>query len=121
MALAPVGFVGPYFNNNRFITTMSRVVSNKIQNRYIELGVGVGILLVLLLTSINISNYLYPEKVLGVSSRDTLGKNLSDETKFWEDFLIDNPEYIPGWVELGRLDKVEKIDPNYFLVNTITP
>lgn len=34
---------------------------------------------------------------------------------FWINFLSKNPRYIPGWIEIGRVDKVNKIDPNYFL------
>jgi hypothetical protein len=67
------------------------------------------ILFLLLLTSFNIDNYLKPkdqitreEKVLGAS-----------ENGFWEDFMKENPGYIPGWVELGRVDKIMEIDPNF--------
>jgi hypothetical protein len=67
------------------------------------------ILLVLLLTSVNIENYLMPKKVLGV-------KSVANSDKvFWQDFLKKNPNYIPGWVEIGRMDKVKEIDPNYEL------
>lgn len=33
---------------------------------------------------------------------------------FWEDFMTSHPTYIDGWIELGRMDKVSEIDPNYF-------
>lgn len=33
---------------------------------------------------------------------------------FWEDLVAKHPTYIDGWVELGKMDKVSEIDPNYF-------
>lgn len=64
----------------------------------------------LLLSALNIENYLTPKKVLGIET-ETGNK----QVKFWEDFLSKNPNYIPGWTELGRLDKVKQIDPNFLL------
>ena len=50
-----------------------------------------------------------PKKVLGVETQIDL------EEKFWQEFLDKNPNYIPGWIEIGRNDKVKEIDPNYLL------
>lgn len=72
-----------------------------------DLLVYVAALFVLLLASANIENYLAPKKVLGAETKIN-----SDDT-FWQDFLTKNPNYIPGWLELGRTDKVKGIDPNY--------
>ncbi len=73
-----------------------------------ELLVFTFILLLLVLTSANVDKYLQPKKVtvLGVET-----ENKDDE--FWNEFLVKNPNYIPGWIELGRLDKAKEIDPNY--------
>jgi hypothetical protein len=65
------------------------------------------IVFLLLLTSININNYLAPKKVLGVEAQE------QDAGKFWQEFVKKNPDYAPGWVELGRVDKVKEIDPNF--------
>ena len=75
-----------------------------------ELLIYISLLVVLILTSINIDNYLKPKitKVLGT-------KTVNSEETFWQDFLINNPDYIPGWIETGRTDKVNEIDPNYLL------
>ena len=35
------------------------------------------------------------------------------ENTFWIDFVAKHPTYRDGWIELGRLDKVKEIDPNY--------
>lgn len=68
----------------------------------------------LLLSALNIENYLAPKKVLGTEIESTGSEINSEEIEFWEDFLSKNPDYIPGWIELGRYEKVKQIDPNYF-------
>lgn len=74
-----------------------------------ELFIIVAALFVLLLSATNIESYQEPKKVLGAETQ----VNLDD--KFWEEFLNKNPDYIPGWIEIGRMDKVKEIDPNYEL------
>lgn len=83
---------------------MSAKVVNKVSR---ELFIFVATLLILLLSIINIENYQRPKKVLGIETQI-----VSNDT-FWQDFLKENPNYIPGWIEIGRLDKVKEIDPNY--------
>lgn len=63
---------------------------------------------VLLLTFINISNITAKKEVR------VLGAQSEDNSKFWEDLLEKHPTYRDGWVELGRIDKIKQIDPNYF-------
>lgn len=65
------------------------------------------VLIILLLTSINIRSYLAPKAVLGVETEKV------DTGKFWSNFIEINPNYIPGLIELGRIDKAKEIDPNY--------
>lgn len=73
-----------------------------------ELLIYTFILFILVITSINVSNYLQPKRI------QVLGAETQNKTEvFWNDFLSKNPSYIPGWIELGRLDKVKEIDPNY--------
>jgi len=72
-----------------------------------ELLIFVAALFVLLLSAANIESWQSPKKVLGAESQ----ANSND--KFWEEFLEKNPNYIPGWLEIGRVDKVKEIDPNY--------
>ena len=66
-----------------------------------------------MLSLVNIKNFLstdtVPEKVLGAEIDTDITAN------FWNDFLTKNPEYIPGWLEIGRTDKAYSIDPNYQL------
>ncbi len=73
-----------------------------------ELFIYVSLLFILLITSINIDNYLGQNgtKVLGIEIENK-------EEVFWQDFLTKNPDYVPGWIEIGRMDKARKIDPNY--------
>lgn len=68
------------------------------------------VIFILFLSAYNIKSYFAPMKVLGVETQ-----SLRLEKEFWENFLKENPSYIPGWVELGRTDKVTEIDPNFFL------
>lgn len=65
--------------------------------------------IVLILTIINLNSYINPTKtkVLGAETSNTEGI-------FWYNLLKDNPDYIPGWIEIGRTDKIKLIDPNYF-------
>ena len=74
-----------------------------------EIFVYIALLLIIILTSININSYLAARKinVLGAETRVT-------DNSFWQNFLSKNPDYIPGWIETGRIDKVTQIDPNYF-------
>jgi hypothetical protein len=81
--------------------------AKKVNRAAIELLIFVAALFVLLLASVNIKNYLTPKKVLGAKIQPETTEG------FWQDFLAKNPNYIPGWVEIGRIDKVKEIDPNY--------
>jgi hypothetical protein len=82
--------------------------AKKVNKAAKELFIYVFLLFILLLTSINIDNYLRPKetKVLGSETKNT-------EPVFWQNFLAQNPDYIPGWIETGRIDKAHEIDPNY--------
>lgn len=71
----------------------------------------IAILAVLFLASVNIKNFISPKKVLGTETSEET--DASQEKIFWENFLNKNPDYIPGWIEVGRMDKVKEIDPNY--------
>lgn len=86
---------------------MSAKRVNKIAK---EVFVYVFLLFVLLLTAINISNHLALKetKVLGTETENK-------EEVFWQDFLNKNPDYVPGWIEIGRTDKASEIDPNYII------
>ena len=83
---------------------MSAKKVNKVATEYL---VFVFFVVILLLSALNITNYLAPKKVLGA---ETLAP---DTTKFWDEFLSKNPNYAPGWQEIGRTDKVNEIDPNF--------
>ena len=81
--------------------------AKRVNNAARQLLVFVAALLVLLLSAVNIEGYLSPKKVLGAETQ------VNSDDKFWQDFLNKNPDYIPGWMEMGRVDKVKEIDPNY--------
>ena len=35
------------------------------------------------------------------------------DTSYWEELVKKHPTYRDAWVELGRMDMVEQIDPNF--------
>lgn len=80
----------------------------KVNKNAFEIFIYLAILAILLLTSLNINSFLKPKQndVLGIETDN------SDEI-FWQDFVRRNPDYVPGWLELGREDKATEIDPNY--------
>jgi hypothetical protein len=86
---------------------MSAKKTDRINKAVIEIFVFTSIVFVLLLTFVNIKNYFTPKKVLGAETQ------VDPRQVFWNNFLTQNPNYIPGWIELGRADKVKGIDPNY--------
>ena len=82
--------------------------AQKVNKSAKEVFVYVFFLFVLLLTAVNINTFLKPKEVevLGIQTQN-------EDIVFWEEFLSKHPNYIPGWIELGELDKVKQIDPNY--------
>lgn len=71
---------------------------------------------VLMLALFNFNKYFEEQKVLGIKIEvDQQSEEQLKEREFWESFLAENPNYIPGWIELGDFEKVKQIDPNYFL------
>lgn len=61
-------------------------------------------IIVLMLAAFNLSQKTKPTiQVLGAT----------DNNQFWQDLVSKHPTYRDGWVELGRMDVVESIDPNY--------
>ena len=77
-----------------------------------QLFIYVALLFVLLLTVINIQSYQTPNKPVKVLGEET---QINGDQQFWRDFLIKNPNYIPGWIEVGRIDRAKEIDPNYII------
>ncbi len=83
----------------------------KIKKIKQEIFLFFAIFLVLFLTAANINKHFTPfqvNPVLGASTE-------IDAEDFWKEFLTKNQNYIPGWIEIGRIDKANQIDPNYFL------
>jgi len=77
-----------------------------------ELFVYAAATILIILSSINLTSYFIPKKILGVSSYSNQPNNTD---AFWLDFLEKHPSYIPGWVEIGMESKVKEIDPNYII------
>ena len=60
--------------------------------------------IVLLLSIFNLS--LKPKHQVQVLGAET-------DISYWEELVKKHPTYRDAWVELGRMDKVEEIDPNF--------
>ena len=85
---------------------MSAKSVNKVFN---QLLVFVAALLVLLLSAVNIGSYQSPKKVLGAESQ------VNSDNKFWEEFLVKNPDYIfKGQAE--ELLAVSKLSARVYIV-----
>lgn len=61
--------------------------------------------LILILSIANLQN---------IKRKETVVLGAKTNNLFWEDFVTKHPTYIDGWIELGKMDKVNEIDPNYF-------
>jgi hypothetical protein len=89
--------------------------NKKVKCNIEQVVVYTAVVVILLLTMFNLQNFLRVKKVLGISINNTSDNSLDrSDREFWENFVAKNPNYIPGWIELGRIDKVTEIDPNYF-------
>lgn len=85
-----------------------------------------GAISLLFLTSFNIHSYISPSRD---KKSDVLGEktDLETEKEFWENFLENNSNYLPGIIELARiefglgnkseanklLNKAKSIDPDF--------
>lgn len=83
-------------------------------------------LILLALASFNLHSYLADNQSSLVLAETT---SLEEEVEFWNKFLENNPDYLPGWKEyvelnenLGNhikskkaIDKIEELDPNFDL------
>ena len=88
---------------------MSTKHKRKIRQNYNEFYYILSLFFIGLIIASNIFLYSRPTKP------KVLGVNISNEEGvYWYQLLQKNPNYIPGWLEIGRLDKVKSIDPNYF-------
>jgi hypothetical protein len=60
--------------------------------------------IILLLSIFNLSQK--PKRQIQVLGAET-------NNSYWEEMVQKHPTYRDAWVELGRMDKVEEIDPNF--------
>jgi len=86
--------------------------AKRVNKSSVELLIFVSTLLVLLLTVINIEGFLNQKNNTRVLGTET---TIDTNDEFWTEFLTKNPDYIPGWIEVGRPDRAKEIDPNYII------
>ena len=103
----------------------------KIQSEALFFASGLAVVAILFLSALNLN--LYTKK--GLSSDKILGINIQreEEISYWKDLLSENPDYLPGWVELAKLqkekgdlegfeiafDNIRNIDPNSELLDLL--
>lgn len=59
----------------------------------------------LLFSGLNFETFKQNQKVLGVETEKTNEEPIfQTDENFWTDFLIQNPNYFEGWIELAKLD-----------------
>jgi hypothetical protein len=83
---------------------MDKVKVNKDKG-YLVLIIGMFILL--LLSMVNIKDIATRKEVLGIETQSQTSE------KFWNDFLVNNPNYVQGWIEIADNEKAISLDPNY--------
>lgn len=89
-------------------------VPAKTKDKLLYFLSAVGILVSLTLISLNIKTYLNQKKVLAVATESDKTTQLKNEASFWEGFLSQNPTYLPGWLELSKIE-YELGDKDYAL------
>lgn len=95
---------------NKFVSS-EIFISDEIKESYKYLLAIFSVFFLLGLSAFCFRLYTTKQKVLGTQSEILPEKR--ENQSFWEDFLAKNPDYLPGWLEIGRLDKVKEIDPNF--------
>ncbi len=75
---------------------------------FIHYAYCLGIIALLILTSININKFFESQKVLGISVDVT---PLQNEKDYWENIVSQNPSYTDGYLEIAKVD-VELGDKN---------
>lgn len=76
----------------------------KAKDKLLYLATAVGLLVSLTLISFNINAYLNQKKVLAAETQQGEAAQLKSEASFWESFLAQNPTYLPGWLELSKIE-----------------
>ncbi len=89
-------------------------ISAKTKDKLTYLLSALGILVSLILISLNIKAYLSQKRVLAAETQDEEISQLKKEASFWEGFLSQNPTYLPGWLELSKIE-YELGDEDYAL------
>lgn len=95
-----------------------------IQEGTLFFASSIAVVAILFLSAVNLNLYTKNDP----PKSNVLGVNIQrdEEIGYWKDLLSENPDYLPGWVELAKLEKekgdiegfeitvdnVKAIDPN---------
>jgi cytochrome c-type biogenesis protein CcmH/NrfG len=63
------------------------------------------VIVIALLASVNLNQFIKTKDVLGAGSKiaDESPQMLTNQKKYWNDFLTIHPTYLDGWIELTRI------------------
>lgn len=87
----------------------------KLKKQFVFLCSCCAVILVLLISAFNFENFLTNQKVLGAQSGSSEQELLLEQKIFWEDFIVENPTYLDGWIELTKINlKLEDIESAKF-------
>lgn len=98
----------------------------KLKNRFLFLCSACSLVILFSLISFNLNSLFNSKKVLGTSTENA-NSDLKNQESFWQEFLKQNPNYLPGIVELAKIErklgfagyaeelllKVKEINPNF--------
>lgn len=73
-----------------------------IKKEFIFLCTSCAVIVLLAIAGFNIESFLNGDKVLGAQT-ETTNSSESQERVFWENFLVQNPRYLDGWLELAKI------------------
>jgi hypothetical protein len=67
------------------------------------------VIIILFISAINLNFIFETKKVLGIQTVEPENNNIS----YWKEFIKSNPNYLPGYIQIGEIEKVKRLDPNY--------
>lgn len=102
------------FKDKKFIFQKEKL--DKLKKEFYYVCSCCAIVLLLIISGLNINNYLTKQKILGSETNITSEESkLNQQRDYWENFQRQNPTYFEGWIELtniyyqeGNLDKAKQ-------------
>lgn len=80
--------------------------SQKKKSVFLSIAVGCGAIIILSLSIFNLALYSsqHTKNALGLKIESNTNNALLRQRLFWQTFLEENPMYLPGWIELAKVE-----------------